>query len=246
MCPALLLDSSMDVSISEYERSFQKRSKLQSTYLILRDKKWHCRNHAYRSIGSSQIAGSGGIMGLKKGTRSRPGLQLQYERRHCKKCAQLFFHDRWTGEFVLQHPSSSLSPKLQKQILKCCKYRDVIDQTKKHPKDFTIDHKLPMIRWPPGYGDIDKSDMTNAQIKQRFQLFKGIHSSMSVNLLKSRACERCVRTNKRGTPFGISFFYKGDENWGSFSKFDERGCHGCGWYDFAKWRNALNRFIKER
>jgi hypothetical protein len=67
------------------------------------------------------------------------------------------------------------------------------------------------------------------------------------NLLKSRSCERCIKLGKRGTPFGIRFWYKGDENWSSPHTKGleaEEGCVGCGWYDFDTWRTALNEKIK--
>ena len=53
---------------------------------------------------------------------------------------------------------------------------------------------------------------------------------------------------KRGTPFGIRFWYKAGENWPSSHQRGgeaEFGCVGCGWYDFETWRDALNRKLAE-
>lgn len=88
--------------------------------------------------------------------------------------------------------------------------------------------------------------MTGDEIEEKFQLLKKDESG-NHNLLKSRACERCIATEKREGPLGINFFYEGDENWpddcpqnGEEAK---AGCIGCGWYDFKTWREALNKKI---
>jgi hypothetical protein len=86
--------------------------------------------------------------------------------------------------------------------------------------------------------------MSEAEIERKFQLLKK-DSSGNHNLLKSRACEFCIKNHKRGTPLGIQFYYHGDEKWPSIiqqkGKEAEKGCIGCGWYDFAQWRKALNK-----
>jgi hypothetical protein len=69
------------------------------------------------------------------------------------------------------------------------------------------------------------------------------------NLLKSRSCENCIKTGKRGSPMGIDFWYFGGQNWDQNippkGKDAEKGCIGCGWYDFEKWRNSLNQKLTE-
>ena len=68
------------------------------------------------------------------------------------------------------------------------------------------------------------------------------------NLLKSRSCERCIKTGKRGTPFGIRFWYQADEDWPTVHQRGaeaEEGCVGCGWYNFEAWRDALNQNLAE-
>ncbi len=54
--------------------------------------------------------------------------------------------------------------------------------------------------------------MSEAEIKQKFQLLKK-DGAGNHNLLKSRNCEFCIKTGKRGTPLGIKFWYQGNENW---------------------------------
>jgi hypothetical protein len=67
---------------------------------------------------------------------------------------------------------------------------------------------------------------------------------MNESKKKSRSCERCIKIGKRGTPFGIRFWYQGGEDWSC--KYQrgaeaEKGCIGCGWYNFDAWRDALNQ-----
>ncbi|MDJ0517085.1 MAG: hypothetical protein QNJ74_12810 [Trichodesmium sp. MO_231.B1] len=72
--------------------------------------------------------------------------------------------------------------------------------------------------------------MSEAEIKQKFQLLKK-DSAGNHNLLKSRSCEFCLKTGKRGTPLGIKFWYQGNENWRhnipQIGKDAETGCIGC-------------------
>ncbi len=125
--------------------------------------------------------------------------------------------------------------------------RDVIEQTERPKGQLTVDHKLPMLRWNPETTPKQTcyAEMSDDDIRSRFQLLKRSNGSVSHNLLKSRACERCFKTGRRGTPFGILFFYNGGFKWEPSDKKDASGCVGCGWYDFDLWRNALNEYIKD-
>ncbi len=121
--------------------------------------------------------------------------------------------------------------------------RDIVEGTKRPPMQLTVDHKLPMMRWDKTEtaSQQDYGNMTDDDIRAKFQLLKASNGSVSHNLLKSRACERCYKTGNRGTPLGIVFFYAGDGKW---QPDDATGCIGCGWYDFDEWRNALNNAVK--
>lgn len=88
--------------------------------------------------------------------------------------------------------------------------------------------------------------MTDDDIRAKFQLLRKSNGSISHNLLKSRACERCFKTGKRGTPFGIVLFYEGDARWGPGDKTDPRGCVGCGWFDMSEWRKRLNSVLRKQ
>lgn len=134
-----------------------------------------------------------------------------------------------------------------RKVLRVFDSRDVVENTERVANQLTIDHKLPMIRWNPetsarltAYSEMDDDD-----IREHFQLLKKSNGSVSHNLLKSRACERCFKSGRRGKPFGIAYFYSGDEKWQPSDKKDPTGCIGCGWYDFALWRDHLNSLIKQ-
>lgn len=107
------------------------------------------------------------------------------------------------------------------------------------PKELEIDHKFPQIRWEKNEEE-NRITMTEAEIRNKFILL-----SRSNNLLKSRQCERCVKTGERGSFPGISFWYKGDVLWRGKTKNDEQGCIGCFWYDPYEWRRQLNLIVNK-
>jgi len=45
---------------------------------------------------------------------------------------------------------------------------------------------------------------------------------------------------------GINYFYEGGPTWPEGVAGDEeRGCHGCFWYNPDKWRQSLNALIDQ-
>ena len=223
------------------------RSRIQlKVFEVLRDRKWHCR-HVLTPI-SGQPAGGGGIQGLQRGARSRPGLRILSKSRYCLRCRQKRTHDQWTGQFQGSVAASAIPAKLRKRILTHYGYRDVIERRRRDPYHLVIDHKFPMRRWgatePP-----NRAEMTPAEIEARFQLLKK-DSFGNYNKLKDAACATCFSTRRRGKPFGIDFFYAGGPRWPPETPMRgqgaERGCVGCGWYDFSKWRESLNESMKRK
>ena len=231
------------MSIDNYKEKFSTDS-LQGIYFnILQDQKWHCRKCAQQEIGSEQLAGGGGVQGLKRGTKNRPGIVIESTNQQCSTCNKTTMWDRWTGEFKESNSASGISKKLQSKIIEHYKYEDSIEQRKRSVHELVVDHRFPMERW--GVNEVpNDNDMNEEQIRKKFQLLKK-DSSGNHNLLKSRACERCIVSGKRGYPMGIKFFYKGTEDWPKGCPHRgpdaEVGCVGCGWYDFNTWRNALNK-----
>ena len=234
------------MNTSEYEGLLTNGSLQQAYFSILKDKRWHCRDCAGKQIRSTQIAGGGGIQGLQRGTKSRPGIITETKREYCESCNKTSTWDRWTGEFTESSSASGLPRKLQTQILEHYDYTDSIEQRRRQAHELVIDHRFPMERWGASE-ETNPSSMSNQEIERKFQLLKK-DSSGNHNLLKSRACERCIMTGKREYPLGIKFYYAGDENWPpdcpTKGPGAERGCYGCGWYDDEAWRAALNQIIE--
>ena len=227
---------------SSYSSNRMRNSKTYQVYLVLKDKNWHCRQCEYSHVETTQIAGSGGIKGLRNGTRTRDGIEIESENRFCESCSEVTRQDRWTGNFHEAIPVGSFPRKFTERVYKLFDYRDVVEMAQRSSSHLTIDHKLPRIRWDAEAEKFlnDYSNMTDDDICENFQLLKKSNGAVSHNLLKSRSCEKCYETGLRGTPFGIKFFYSGDSTWAYENKKNPKGCIGCGWYNFERWRNDLN------
>ena len=141
------------------------------------------------------------------------------------------------------------SEKLRERIFSCYNYEDPISGRKLKKSECLPDHRVPRIRWSgsePNHND----NMSEEDIKKKFQLLKVVKDDSNDNLLKSRACEECKETGIRGKIDGIDFFYEGDENWPEDvpeeGEAAEEGCVGCGWYDVAKWKEELNKKLQKQ
>jgi hypothetical protein len=220
-----------------------KRGSLQAKVrAVLEDGNWHCRGHEYKRIPSGQLAGGGGIQGLQRGTKDRPGLKIESKTDQCERCGRKTRWDRWTGEHQSANAPAGIPKTLAVRILTHYSNTDATEQRERPVHALVIDHRFPMIRWAATEAKLS-AEMSESDIEQKFQLLK-FDAGGNHNLLKSRACELCFLTGQRGTPFGIRFFYEGDACWPeripSTGAQAEKGCVGCGWYDFAKWRVGLN------
>lgn len=106
------------------------------------------------------------------------------------------------------------------------------------------DHKFPEIRWDEETRDENPEEMSNSEIKEKFQLLDNQR-----NQQKREVCRKCFQTGKRGVIYGLNYFCVGNENWSDdiprIGKLAEKGCVGCGWYDIQKWRECLNELIKK-
>ncbi|UKI16155.1 MAG: hypothetical protein L6V87_10865 [Ruminococcus sp.] len=87
--------------------------------------------------------------------------------------------------------------------------------------------------------------MTDDEIRAKFQLLTNQR-----NQQKREVCRNCFQTGKRGTIYGISYFYEGDEYWDKSipvkGKEAEKGCVGCPWYDIQNWKEHLMKLIKKK
>jgi hypothetical protein len=161
--------------------------------------------------------------------------------RYCKNCGR-----NGTQLIMLRLPRGTAagyetwSPKLRERIIRGFGKRDVYEE--RSADNLLPDHKFPEIRWGPGARADNPDDMTAEQIGQKFQLL-----SNQRNEQKREVCRTCFQQGERAFPFGIRFFYKGGPTWPkgvpSSGKEAEAGCVGCGWYDLARWRQALNELI---
>ncbi len=228
-----------------FEDTFDKGTKVYQVYLVLLDHQWHCRECEYVHTGITQIAGGSGIQGLQRGTKTRPGMVIESGNHLCTNCKHTTRQDRWQGALQSSVQGSSMPPSFVTRAIALLGSRDVVELTIRPPGQLTIDHKLPMLRWNNRTApkQTDYTGMSDDDIKANFQLLKKSNGSVSHNLLKSRACERCFKTGNRGEPFGISFFYSGDRKWTPTDRQDPKGCEGCGWYDFDLWRKRLNQSL---
>ena len=137
------------------------------------------------------------------------------------------------------------SQKLKNKIIKTLGGINIYDN-KKAPsiRSLIPDHKFPEIRWDKDTRKHNPDDMTKKQIKKKFQLLDNQR-----NLQKREVCRKCFQTNKRGSSFGMNYYYKGNANWptkiAKIGKDAEKGCIGCPWYDFNAWRKSLNKRLKK-
>lgn len=162
---------------------------------------------------------------------------------YCKKCGQ-----KTTHVILLRLPRGGkggyemLSPSLRKRILEVLEYYDAYED-RKH-KHLIPDHKFPEIRWDKETREEYLREMSDEEIREKFQLLTNQRNEQ-----KREVCRNCFQTGRRGTPFGIKFFYKGDEKWPEgvpkIGKAAEEGCVGCGWYDLARWRQELNKLLSK-
>ncbi len=236
----------MSELIDAFEKTFNKTTKVYQAFLVLRDQEWHCRECEYQHTGITQIAGGSGIQGLERGTKSRSGIKIESDNHFCRTCDRTTRHDRWQGAFQTSVVGGSMPQSFVDAVLRLFGSRDVVEKSRRQPDQLTIDHKLPRIRWDEESNAllIDYANMDDAFIETHFQLLKKSNGTVSHNLLKSRACERCYKSGKRGKPFGIDYFYSGGREWIPPDKQDPSGCVGCGWYDFDLWRKNLNKLTQ--
>lgn len=163
--------------------------------------------------------------------------------RYCEKC-----NENKTHLYLLPIKRQGIdgngyeiwSPNLRKRILNVLGNIDVYENKKKLHS--LPDHKFSEIRWDQYTKSENPDNMTDAQIREKFQLL-----SNQRNQQKREICRNCFQTGQRGNIYGIKFYYEGTEKWDTNipekGKDAEKGCIGCPWYDIEKWRKELQRYI---
>ncbi len=137
------------------------------------------------------------------------------------------------------------SPQLRDRIIATLRCHDAFEGKVGRKEGLLPDHKFPEIRWDENTRRESLETLTEEDIRRDFQLLNNQR-----NQQKREVCRNCFQTGFRGTPFGIRFFYAGDERWPEnvpkVGKQAEIGCVGCGWYDLEKWREELNKRTSSR
>jgi hypothetical protein len=205
---------------------------------VMKDLKWHCTKCELKSAQAKtwQVWRQMGIQ-LDRDEKGN-----FYKRMYCSNCDMVTVHRKLKSLEILDDTKvrSGISTYLARKIKMVLNYEESVFLRKMPSNLLEIDHKFPQIRWCKDEKE-NKVTMSEEEIKKKFILL-----TRSNNLLKSRFCEKCVKTGKRGHFPGIYFWYEGDENWIGESECDEKGCIGCFWYDPYKWREELNKIVNKK
>ena len=134
------------------------------------------------------------------------------------------------------------SPAFRTKALKVLDFLNVYELTNVNRGTLIPDHKFPEIRWDEHTRAENPESMSADEIRQKYQLIDNQR-----NQQKREACRKCYQSGKRPALFGISYYYKGNEEWPAevpkVGKAAEAGCVGCGWYDIKAWRDSLNDLV---
>lgn len=217
---------------------FKEKTTSYKDFRTMSDLKWHCAKCELKS-GQAKTWQIWRQSGIQLDTDEKGNF---YKTIFCEKCRNKTVHRKLKSLIILEETKtrSGLPQKLAKKIKKVLKYEEALFLRKMMPRELEIDHKFPQVRWNKNE-DENKSDMPEKEIKDKFILL-----TRNNNLLKSRHCEKCYKTGKRGNFPGIFFWFKGIEKWDKkIDKHDKKGCDGCFWFNPYKWREELDKIIKK-
>lgn len=190
--------------------------------------KWECRSCGAGKINDQPPAR---IRDIKK-----RGFIIATRTKYCQTCSQKKYHDiLLTCEINGEKRSEfrkPISAKMKRKIISVLGAKDVFFDVKRPEGEFVIDHKFPSQRWEDE--ESDNVYLSDQEIRDKFQLLTN-----QSNMLKSRLCDQCCRTNIRPGFLGIKWFYQGDENWTSNDEMG--GCYGCPWFDLEHWKKAIKK-----
>lgn len=128
------------------------------------------------------------------------------------------------------------------RVIRLLKGRNAFEARVTSAKSLIPDHKFSEVRWDDKTKAENSMDMSDAEVIQKFQLLDNQR-----NQQKREVCRKCFQEGKRGTIYGIKYFYEGNEDWDpnipTKGKAAEKGCIGCPWYDIELWRRMINKHI---
>lgn len=218
----------------------QWRDKNSETYKVLMalySAEWECRVCGPVPNVNAQPAAR--LRDLKK-----KGYIIASQRKFCKKCSKKTMHDllimlpniekRFSHGNELRKP---MSEELKSRIKKTLGHKEVCFNVVRSAAELLVDHKFPSQRWSVPESD-NPDNMLEKDIRYKFQLL-----SNQTNMWKSRYCDTCFKTGKRGDFMGIRWYYEGDEDWKGNTLNDEKGCIGCPWYDLELWKSKLKEVL---
>lgn len=214
---------------------FKQKTTSYHDWEILKDLKWHCTKCELKS-GQAKTWQVWRQNGIQLDIDEKGNF---YKKIYCENCNNKTVHRKLKSLKILENTKSrsGIPQKLSKRVKEIYNNQEAMLLREMPLKELEVDHKFPQVRWCNDE-DENKTTMSKEEIKSKFILL-----TRSNNLLKSRYCEKCVKTGQRGHFPGIYFWYKGDENWQGLNECDENGCEGCFWYDPYKWREELNKIV---
>lgn len=138
----------------------------------------------------------------------------------------------------------TFKPQFKARVIRLLKERNAFEARKTAKKSLIPDHKFSEVRWDENTKAENSMEMSDEEIIQKFQLLDNQR-----NQQKREICRACFQEGKRGTIYGIKYFYEGNENWDpnipQVGKAAEKGCIGCPWYDIEVWRKKLNKHLDQ-
>lgn len=198
---------------------------------VMRDLKWHC---AKCELPGSQPAKS--IQKLRLDGWEFEKVGSNWEKRYyCAICDAVTSQRRLVSlvRSGALRDRAAMPTAVRERVINHYGNRDELLGYAPTGRAIEIDHRVPQVRWKTEEENVDIS-ITTADIERRFMLLVREH-----NLLKSRSCEKCARTDIRQPLLGIAYFYRGDARYD-----DSLGCEGCGWHNPKVWKDELNRVLK--
>lgn len=213
---------------------FKKGSTQYTDFETMSDLKWHCTKCELKS----------GQAKTWQVWRQEKGIQLDqdenenwYKKIFCSNCGDITVHRKLKSTEIISNnlkARSGIPPTIAKKAKEIYEYIDEYSMRKEPPNQLEIDHRVPQVRWDSN--EDNNTNLTTNQIKEKFMLLTRANNS-----LKSRVCEECLATNKRGKGYKeIEFWYVGNEDYTA-----EIGCTGCFWHNPSEWRKRLNAKLKE-
>lgn len=202
------------------------------------DLQWHCSKCELKSAQAKtwQIWRQKGIN--LDWIISKNNNKQYYCQKYCLSCKKNTYHRKLKSLEITNDTTTrtSIPASLAKRIKALYKNEEAIFLRILEPNELEIDHKFPQIRW--NKNESTNKELSDQEIKNKFMLL-----SRRDNLLKSRQCEKCKKTNIRPSFPGIEFFYKGNKNFIHNINNPESGCIGCFWYDPYEWRKHLQEIL---